>query len=523
LQGRPAAAAWFRTRPRTMKTKDEDGGKGQLAAALRELRGRIGDPGVLGREFKRVEGLIEDVLMRLEEEKAKTATVVEAIGDGISVQDTSFRVLLQNRLHREMLGEHTGEYCYRAYQGRDRVCDGCHLAVAFRDGKLHKAEQTREADGELRHYEITASPLRDSSGTIVAGIEAVRDITDRKRAEAELRLSQQLLKKTFVSLRDAVFILTAEGSEIMDCNAAATRMFGYGRKEMLGRTTDFLHVDGASLKEFSARLKAALRQMGYLFLPEFKMRRKDGEVFDTEHSVVPLEDDGGGQIGWISVVGDITEQKRAEEQIRASLKEKEVLLQELYHRTKNNMQVISSLMDLQAAAAGGPILQAFKETQSRIQAMSLVYEKLYQSANLSDVSARDYIEDLARALLKSHGKGAQEISLALEVEDSPLPLDTLTPCGLIVNELMTNSLKYAFPAGGGEIRICLRADGRDWITLDFSDDGAGLPEGFDPRRARSLGLRLVRNLVTRQLGGKMEIGRDGGTRYVMRFKKKAAH
>lgn len=503
--------------------QSEEAGKGRLAAALRGLRARIRDPEVLEGELRRVEGLIEEVLMRLEEEKAKTATIIEAIGDGISVQDTSFRVLLQNRLHREMVGEHAGEYCYRAYQGRERVCDGCHLAVAFRDGKLHKAEQTRAVGGEVRHYEITASPLKDSSGKVVAGIEAVRDITDRKRADAELRRSQQLLKKTFASLRDAVFILTAKEFEIIDCNAAAMRIFGYARQEMLGRTTDFLHVDEASLREFRDLLRGALAQKGHLFLPDFRMRRSDGETFDTEHSVVPLDDDGGGQIGWISVVGDITERKRAEEKIRASLKEKEVLLQELYHRTKNNMQVISSLMDLQAASAGGgPILKAFRDTQSRIQAMSLVYEKLYQSANLSDVSAGDYIEDLARALLRSHGRGAPEISLALDIENVPLPLDTLTPCGLIVNELMTNSLKYAFPGGRGEIRIGLRAGGGDEITLDFSDDGVGLPKGFDPREARSLGLRLVRNLATRQLGGKLEVSRDGGTRFVMRFRKRAA-
>ncbi|MBM4465408.1 MAG: PAS domain S-box protein [Chloroflexi bacterium] len=150
----------------------------------------------------------------------------------------------------------------------------------------------------------------------VAELEA-KD-TDRKRVEEALRESHQLLEKTFASLRDAVFIIDADTTEILDCNPAASEVFGYNRQEMLGRTTAFLHVDEAWLAEFRRHLYSAVEEKGFLFLPEFRMKRKDGTVFPTEHSVMPLEDEAGKRIGWVSVVHDITERKRAEEALRES-------------------------------------------------------------------------------------------------------------------------------------------------------------------------------------------------------------
>jgi PAS domain S-box-containing protein len=144
-------------------------------------------------------------------------------------------------------------------------------------------------------------------------ILVMRDISERTRAEQAMRASKQLLDRTFASLRDAVFIIDADTGEILDCNPAASEIFGYSRDEMLGRGTDVLHVDEKALEAFRRRLYAAVDESGYLFLSEFAMRRKDGEVFPTEHSVMPLQDEQGKGIGWVSVVHDITERKRAEE------------------------------------------------------------------------------------------------------------------------------------------------------------------------------------------------------------------
>ncbi len=168
-------------------------------------------------------------------------------------------------------------------------------------------------DGTKKIINFISVQLRSGENLI-----ACEDITERKRAEEALKESQQLLEKTFTSLRDAVFIIDAETAQIIDCNPAASRIFGYSREEMLGRPSVFLHVDEETLKEFRKHLYTGVKERGFLHLPEFRMKRKNGAVFPTEHSVAPLEDPPGKRTGWVSVVRDITERKQAEETIRKS-------------------------------------------------------------------------------------------------------------------------------------------------------------------------------------------------------------
>jgi len=213
-------------------------------------------------------------------------------------------------------------------------------------------------------------------------------------------------------------------------------------------------------------------------------------------------------------------EKRSEEVIKSSLKEKDTLLRELNHRTKNNMQVISSLLHLQAAVIeNDKVREVFKDTQNRIGAMSLVHEKLYKSENLSRIKLRDYIDGLAHALLKSYEKKPGLISLKLDIDDITLPIDTITPCGLIVNELMSNSLKYAFPGDRpGEIKISFHEVPGDKIELTFGDNGIGLAEDYNEKK--SLGLRLVRRMATKQLDGNLEINSAGGSEFKITFRKR---
>jgi PAS domain S-box-containing protein/putative nucleotidyltransferase with HDIG domain len=173
------------------------------------------------------------------------------------------------------------------------------------------------ADGAWRWIEFSAANLLDET-SVQAIVLNYRDITERKRAEEALRESHQLLVGTFASLRDAVFIVDANTSVITDCNPAATEIFGYSREDMLGRATEFLHVDQAALEAFRKHLFPAVAEKGFLFLSEFKMKRRDGTVFPTEHTVMPLEDEQSQRIGWVSVVRDITERKRAEGDLRRS-------------------------------------------------------------------------------------------------------------------------------------------------------------------------------------------------------------
>ena len=205
-----------------------------------------------------------------------------------------------------------------------------------------------------------------------------------------------------------------------------------------------------------------------------------------------------------------------EERLAASLREKEVLLREIHHRVKNNLQVISSLVDLQADLLQEPALRAvFAEMRDRVRSMALVHEKLYQSESLARVEFADYTRSLLTYLARAHGSSETAVALKLDLQPVSLPVQTAAPCGLILNELVTNAFKHAFRGRArGEITTALRSgpDGR--VCLRVSDDGVGLPAGLDWRQSRSLGLRLI-HLLAGQLIATVEVRTDGGTEFTI--------
>ena len=216
---------------------------------------------------------------------------------------------------------------------------------------------------------------------------------------------------------------------------------------------------------------------------------------------------------------EIAERKRVEKQIKVSLQEKEVLLREIHHRVKNNLQVISSLLYLQSKSIKDKeTLEMFQESQNRVRSMAFVHEKLYQSQDLARVNFAEYVRTLTNYLFRSYGVNPDVISLKINVDDDVfVSIDTAVPCGLIINELVSNGLKHAFPDGReGEIRTGLRLDHDGQFTLMVSDNGVGLPEGLDFRSTESLGLQLVNTLVE-QLEGTIDLDRSGGTTFEITF------
>ena len=208
----------------------------------------------------------------------------------------------------------------------------------------------------------------------------------------------------------------------------------------------------------------------------------------------------------------------SEERIRTSLREKEVLLQEIHHRVKNNLQVVSSLLNLQAEHIQHPeTLRAFAESRARIQSMALVHEKIYRDASLARLDFSDYLRELTAQLFQSYNVRPEHITLRLELMPVAFGLDTAIPCALIVNELVSNALKYAFPPGHpGEIRVRLRSEDGNCVQLEVADNGVGLPAGFDEHQSQSLGLRLVR-MLTQQLHGQLHLTSEAGVRYSLVF------
>lgn len=212
------------------------------------------------------------------------------------------------------------------------------------------------------------------------------------------------------------------------------------------------------------------------------------------------------------------ERRRVEEQLRASLREKEALLMEVHHRVKNNLQIITSLLSLQAAHLSTPAARgAFTDSQNRVRSMALLHDLLYRSGELDRIDAQRYFESLCSHLARSHGSPADRIEIRLEIEPRPLDVDRAVPCGLIVHELVSNALKYAFPdERRGLVRVAFGPRSAPVLGLSVSDNGVGLPVGLDVGRAGSLGLRLVGDLV-QQLEGTLTVDRAEGTRFDIQF------
>jgi PAS domain S-box-containing protein len=249
---------------------------------------------------------------------------------------------------------------------------------------------------------------------------------------------------------------------------------------------------------------------------EYRWHRRDGKYRWASGAIFPIyenaEDEQLSKVSMVQVVvQDISERKEAESQIRASLAKKEVLLKEIHHRVKNNLQIISSLLHLQATKLEDEmLLEAFEDSQNRIRSMALIHEELYNAADLAHIDFDGYMQRLTDNLFESFGVDVARIRMAIEGDSVSFTIDKAIPMGLIVNELVTNSLKYAFPENRpGEIRISLNAPGDGPFSLTISDDGVGFPDDIDYRNPQTLGLRLVGTLAS-QLEAHLELERSGG-------------
>jgi PAS domain S-box-containing protein len=254
------------------------------------------------------------------EEKSRTEAIIAAIGDGISIQDTNYKILYQNEIYKDMVSDHVGEYCYKAYQKREEVCEGCHLALSFEDGNIHKGELVRVTDEGAVHYEITSSPLKDSTGRIVAGIEAVRDITKRKQIEEALRVSEERFRQVFED-GPLGMVLAAPDFRILKANKTICRMLGFAETELVGRSVEtFTHPeDRQKTQELSGQL---MRCEIPLFRLEKRCLKKDGEALWTNLTTTAMRNHKGEVLYALCMIEDISNRKVAEE-------EKERLIREL--------------------------------------------------------------------------------------------------------------------------------------------------------------------------------------------------
>ena len=264
----------------------------------------------------------------------------------------------------------------------------------------------------------------------------------------------------------------------------------------------------------------AASQGGLAFRAEYRFVDRAGRVSWVVGDAAPLRDPDGNPIGYLGTATDITERKEMEEVTRRALQEKETLLKEIHHRVKNNLQVVSSLLGLQATHVSDPAARAaFEETQGRVRSIALLHEKLYGAPDLVSLDMEQYLRELVAGVTRAlSGRGRPPVTMNVHTSQVLLDLEHAVPCGLIMNELVTNALKHAFdglPRADAQVEVSITAEGGD-VRLAVSDNGRGLPAALDFRTTQTMGLHLVRTL-TRQLRGTLDIRCDAGTLCTVTF------
>jgi PAS domain S-box-containing protein len=392
-----------------------------------------------------------------------------------------------------------------------RAAEEPRILARIRAGESVPGYETvrRTKSGTLIDIIVSIAPVRDSTGTIVGALKFARLIPELERADR----AQRLLAAIVESSDDAIISKDLNGI-ITSWNRGAERVFGYAAVEAIGRSILLIVPPERNGEE--AVILAKIRSGEPVDHIETVRRRKDGSSIDISLTISPIRDRHGTIVGASKIARDISPRIR-EERTRAALQEKEVLLKEIHHRVKNNLQVTSSLLKLQSEYIDDPAARAmFVESQNRIRSMALVHEKLYRSDNLSSIDFVEYAESLAVLLNRSFGAAERGIMVTVSGETLRFPIDVAVPSGLILNELIWNAVRHGFPPGrSGRVEVRIRHKA-GIAYLCVADNGAGLPDGFSSSSAKSLGLELISTL-TGQVHGTLRIKPRDWTEFEVSF------
>ncbi|WP_027249442.1 PAS domain S-box protein [Planktothrix agardhii] len=483
-------------------------------SSLRDQTGNIS--GFLGiaqdlRERKRTEAEI-----KVAQERFQLA--IQAAQDGFWDWDFVTGNLYLSPRWKEMIGYNNDELPNQLSSwdqvifAEDKIA-ATKLIEDYNQGRIDRFEAVQRfhhKNGSTIYTLCRAVHLKDNLGNVIRMVGAHTDITEPQKA-------QEALKQQLAAIEAAIDgIAILKDGQYIYLNQAHVELFGYTHPEELLEKGWTALYKPEQLDYFQQHIFPILSEQRN-WQGEATAQRKDGSIFTEEVSLTLTDDDL-----LICVCRDVTERLKAEEKIKASLLEKEVLLREIHHRVKNNLYVISNLLDLQADTLEQEEQRnLFAESQNRIQTMALIHEQLYQSNDLSQVNFANYIQNLVEKLSLSYQTKHCQVEIILDVQPVTLSLESAIPCGLLINELVTNSFKYAFPNSQyGAIKIELKLEQKEQIFLKISDNGIGIPNDFDWEDTPSLGLRLV-SILADQLEASLEVDCSNGTSFTLIFQEQS--
>ncbi len=374
--------------------------------------------------------------------------------------------------------------------------------------------RVRHADGSWRWHRTNVNLLLDETGAVAGFTGSARDVTAQKQAEEALAHERFLLQVLMDNVPDYVYFKDRD-SRFIRINKAHARLFGLSDPEQAAGKTDFEFFTEVHARQAFEDEQAIIRTGQPLSKEERETwaDRPDSWVLTTK---MPLRDEKGDLIGTFGISKDITARKQAEDESQQQLAEKEVLLREVHHRIRNNIASIGALLALHLNSVTHPeAVAALQDAIGRVDSMRLLYDKLMLGEGYKDVSVKDYVESLTDLVVALFPESAK-VTVEKRIDDFHLDVKWLFPLGIIINELLTNKMKYAFTGrDAGLIMVSLaRQDGR--VTLVIEDDGLGPPEGFDAYEARGFGLTLVK-MLSRQLKGSFSMEKRAGTRCTLEF------
>ena len=464
---------------------------------------------------------LEKKMLELEASEEKYRNLCENVNDVVFSLDKEGRFTAANSrtelfgyMSEDLIGKHFTEIL----TPKSKIIGQEHFRKA-REAKINARSQYEveivNKDGSVSVGELSNSSVFEGE-KFKGRFGILRDITQRKEAEKSLAESEEKFRSIVDTSPNGITTTDLDGKINYACQRTLD-LHGYERSEELLGESAFKLMAPEEKDRARENLEKTIKK-GIMLDIEYLFLKKDGSRFYGELSSSLLKDSDGNPKGFMAITKDITQRKKDEEQIRKDLETRNVLLKEIHHRVKNNMQIIVSLLRLQSQFHEEEhTKKVFKDTQSRIQSMAIIHDALYKSQDLARIDMRDYVQRFATHILHLYEIDPNRIELKINTDKIFIDITTGVPCGLIINELVSNAVKHAFPGNRrGVIEIKLYKTKIGKITISVKDNGIGLPDEIDFKKPKTMGLQLINDL-SKQLGGTLRVYTKKGLRITLDF------